>query len=153
MWHLQVRLSYSPSTSPFEHLSDDDRIRHKRCDEAKPICDTCRKTGRICDGYIGPSTGLHFGGHAGRVSLLFDLAPRALFVNEEETQGFRFFETATEIQLAAALQNHGWTSPFLQLSHQVPAICHAVIATGIISKRYQVNDLSTPWDPQANRLY
>ncbi|KAJ5811340.1 hypothetical protein N7474_007641 [Penicillium riverlandense] len=83
------------------------KIRHKRCDEAKPTCNTCRKTGRICDGYIDPSTGQHFGGHAGRISLFLDLAPRALFVNEEEAQGFRFFETATEIQLAAALQNHG----------------------------------------------
>jgi hypothetical protein len=59
----------------------------------------------------------------------------------------------TEIQLAAALQNHDWTPPLLQLSHQDSAICHAVMATGIMSKRYQVNELSTTWDSQANKLH
>ena len=28
------------------------RVRHKKCDEEKPACQNCRKTGRICDGYL-----------------------------------------------------------------------------------------------------
>ncbi|KAF3390370.1 hypothetical protein F1880_009045 [Penicillium rolfsii] len=128
------------------------RIRHKRCDEAKPVCNICQKTGRICDGYIDPSTGKQFGGHADRNSPFLGILPRTLFDNEVEAQGFRFFETATEIQLAAALRNHGWTPPLLQLSHQDPAIRHAVIANGIMSRRYQASEISASTEPQANNL-
>lgn len=49
--------------------------------------------------------------------------------------------------------NHGWTPPLLQLSHQDPAICHAVIANGIMSRRYQENALFSARDPQAIALY
>ncbi|KAL4895174.1 hypothetical protein BDV59DRAFT_174590 [Aspergillus ambiguus] len=129
------------------------KIRHKRCDEAKPICANCSKTGRICDGYIDPLTGGRVGGHATAVSRIHCFGPRIPIANEQEAQGFRFFQAATEIQLDAALQNHGWAPPFLQLAHQDPAICHAVIATGIMSKRYQINELFTPWNVQANSLY
>ncbi|CRG82773.1 hypothetical protein PISL3812_00119 [Talaromyces islandicus] len=133
------------------------KIRHKRCDETKPVCNICSRTGRICDGYIDPSTGQRFGGNShshshGRVSSVRGLAPRSLFANEEEAQGFRFFETATGIQMAAALGNHGWTPPLLQLSHQNPAICYAVIANGIMSRRYEVDELFASRDLQANSL-
>lgn len=129
------------------------RIRHKRCDEAKPICETCLRTGRICDGYIDPQTRQRFGGHADRISPVLDLAPRAIFSNETEAQGFRFYEQVTNLQLGDALRRHGWAPPLLQLSHQNPAICHAVAACGILSKRYQVNELSTAWDAEANELH
>jgi hypothetical protein len=101
---------------------------------------------------MDPSTGRQFGGHADRNSPFLGIAPRTLFANEVEAQGFRFFETATEIQLAAALQNHGWTPPLLQLSHQDPAIRYAVIANGIMSRRYQVSEISASTEPQANNL-
>jgi hypothetical protein len=93
------------------------------------------------------------GGHADRNSPFLTLAPRSLFANEIEAQGFKFFNNATETQLAAALQKHGWTPPFLQLSHQDPAIRHAVIANGIMSRRYQASELSASMDPETNILY
>ncbi|KAJ5591595.1 uncharacterized protein N7459_001964 [Penicillium hispanicum] len=54
---------------------------------------------------------------------------------------------------AIRCRNHGWSPPLLQLAHQDPTICHAVIATGIMSKRCPVNELFTPWNGQANSLY
>ena len=149
-------MQVSPSFTHFLnscHQAHRYRIRHKRCDEAKPICETCLRTGRICDGYIDPQTRQHFGGHADRVSPVLDLAPRSIFTNETEAQGFRFYEQVTNLQLGEALRRHGWTPPLLQLSHQNPAICHAVTACGILSKRYQVNELSTAWDSEANDLH
>ncbi|OKL61579.1 hypothetical protein UA08_03260 [Talaromyces atroroseus] len=129
------------------------KIRHRRCDEAKPICNSCHKTGRICDGYIDPSTGKKFGGHAGRISPFFGLVPRTLFANEGEAQGFQSFETATEIQFSAALMNNPWAPSFLQLAQQDPAIYHAVIATGIMSRTYQATPVFSTWDSQSNSMY
>ncbi|KAL3471241.1 hypothetical protein BJX99DRAFT_263438 [Aspergillus californicus] len=132
--------------------------RHKRCDETEPICDSCRKSGYVCDGYFDPSTGQHFGGnaHAQRtrhVSQRLRPLPLNQFDNETEAQGFRFFERATTLQLTAALENLGWSPPLLQLSHHDRAIRHAIITTGIMSKRYQENELAAAANPRTDKLY
>ncbi|OJI99667.1 hypothetical protein ASPVEDRAFT_81262 [Aspergillus versicolor CBS 583.65] len=130
--------------------------RHKRCDETRPICDLCRKSGYVCDGYFDPSTGKSFGGnsqHMRHVSQRLHPVPLNHFDNEQEAQGFRFFEIATTLQLAAALENLGWTPPLLQLSHHDRAIRHAIIANGIMSKRYQENQLLANANSQTDELY
>lgn len=134
----------------------DDRRRHKRCDETRPICDLCRKSGYVCDGYFDPSTGQKFGGNAQNARQICQLLrpiPLNHFDNEKEAQGFRFFEVATTLQLTAALKNLGWSPPLLQLSHHDRAIRHAIIANGIMSKRYQENELAATANPQTDKLY
>lgn len=35
----------------FSRLTNSHFTRHRKCDEAKPICNNCKKTGRKCEGY------------------------------------------------------------------------------------------------------
>jgi Fungal specific transcription factor domain len=49
--------------------------------------------------------------------------------------------------------SHPWTPPLLQLSQQDPAIYHAIIATGIMSRAYEVTPVFSAWDSQSNSMY
>ncbi|KAH8901463.1 hypothetical protein GQ53DRAFT_835248 [Thozetella sp. PMI_491] len=124
------------------------KIRHKRCDEGRPICENCRTTGRVCDGYIDLVTGRRSGGHASQatnkstLNILHRAVPSSpLFASQQEAQGFRFFETGTAFQLGHSLADHSWALPVLQLGHQDPAIRHALISLGTMSKRYEADQL------------
>jgi hypothetical protein len=56
-----------------------DRIRKVKCDEAKPFCEKCVRTGRTCDGYESPFRVLTRetinGGHAAEIKLVSSLQP------------------------------------------------------------------------------
>ncbi|RAO69789.1 uncharacterized protein BHQ10_005801 [Talaromyces amestolkiae] len=132
------------------------KIRHKRCDEAKPICQNCSKTGRVCDGYIDGVTGQQYGGHPTRTSRSVSPLPRfsspGLFNDQQEAQGFRFFIDGTGPQLGVSMGNKNWSTPLLQLGQQNSAIRHAAIAVGIMSKRFEANELSVTADAHAKDL-
>lgn len=48
--------------------------------------------------------------------------------------------------------NNNWSTPLLQLGQQNSAIRHAAIAVGIMSKRFEANELSVTADAQAKDL-
>jgi hypothetical protein len=125
------------------------RIRHKRCDEAKPICSNCQNTARVCDGYIDPETGQRFGGHPRGTSVVpcpQHSVPRAShpFVSQQEAQGFRYFELAATAQRGNTLNDNSWIKPTLQIAHRNPAMRQAFIAVGMMTRRYEINEVSVP---------
>lgn len=130
------------------------RIRHKRCDEAKPICEMCSKTGRICDGYIDAVTRQRYGGHpaSGPVASVSNFSSHPLFNDQQEAQGFRFFVDGTGLQLGVSIGDNNWSTPLLQLGHQNSAIRHAAISLGIMSKRFEANQLSITTDAKEKDL-
>jgi len=114
------------------------KTRRVKCDETKPACLRCQKSGRICDGYApepSPNRGL------------LELQPRIpsailygpsvsihTSLSEEEGKYFQLFTERTAHELSGFLDPTFWTRLVLQESHNVAAIRHAVIALGALSK-------------------
>ncbi|EPS35798.1 hypothetical protein H072_10747 [Dactylellina haptotyla CBS 200.50] len=133
------------------------KIRHKRCDEEKPICQNCQRTNRICDGYIDPDTGLRYGGQLRSSDTsntqIVQNPLEIRFSTEREAQGFRFFEAITAFQLAHALGSKDWPVLILQSAHQSSTLLHSLIAIGFLCKKLEVNDLVTSTAPDAVALH
>ena len=131
--------TYAPtrSLSPFANLglsaSLRDRIRKVKCDELKPFCMRCTKTGRRCDGYLdaktmsqrrrrsGPATG-HAGEPQAPLALFYDWAP------SDERRAFHFFQHITAPCLSGDLDGAFWRVLVLQICQSEPAVRHAVLA-------------------------
>ena len=63
------------------------------------------------------------------------IAPRmALDLTAEEEHGFAFFRENTVYEIQGAFRSSLWEQLILQLSHQEPAILHAVIAVGVVHR-------------------
>ncbi|KAF3905325.1 hypothetical protein AA313_de0201044 [Arthrobotrys entomopaga] len=131
------------------------KIRHKRCDEQKPICQNCQKTGRVCDGYIDEITGLRYGGQQNHTSdtQIIKSPSQLRFSTEKEAQGFRFFEAITALQLGHALGSYDWSTLILQSAHQNRALLHGIIGVGSLSKKLEVNDHVISNAPDAKALH
>lgn len=130
---LPASESSSPraSTPIFGQSTDDlcgNRIRKVKCDEMKPFCLRCTKTGRRCDGYIDPralagrkrlkdgNSHDHLLGH-----LLEHSAP-------EEKRAFYFFQHVTARSISGDFDTAFWRITVLQISQTEPAVRHAVLA-------------------------
>jgi len=117
----------------------DGRIRKVKCDEAKPYCTRCTKTGRRCDGYLDAKsmaqrrrrtgTGPLVGGGNGRgcdppapLSLFFEWA------SPEEKRAFHFFQHVTAPCLSGDFDGAFWRVIVLQICQSEPAVKHAVLA-------------------------
>ncbi|KAK6537226.1 hypothetical protein TWF694_011422 [Orbilia ellipsospora] len=131
------------------------RIRHKRCDEQKPICQNCQKTSRVCDGYIDETTGLRYGGQQSHTSdsQIVKSPSQLRFSTEREAQGFRFFENISALQLAHALGSYDWSTFILQSAHQNRTLLHGIIGIGSLCKKLEVNDHVISNAPDAKALH
>ena len=104
------------------------RIRKVKCDETKPFCLRCSKTGRACDGYLDPSA------LASRRRLKDSsphhlvLGPLLEFSTPEETRSFYFFQHVTAPCISGELEAVFWRTFVLQISQTEPAVRHAVLA-------------------------
>lgn len=111
------------------------RARHVKCDEEKPSCQRCTKSGRVCGGYQGPF----------RPSRqLRTICPRPLLgsVNYDsvESMALDFFKRATIHQLPCASSfEMPWERIVLDLVHQQPSI--AAAASACASLHRAVGDL------------
>ncbi|KAF8855511.1 hypothetical protein BDZ45DRAFT_595527 [Acephala macrosclerotiorum] len=110
--------------------------RRVKCDGSKPECLRCQKFGRRCEGYLQSSS--QFRG-------LMQLQPRiptlslyspsnTIHSTEEESRYFRTFSEHTATELPGYFEATFWTRLVLQESHNVPAIRHAVVALGAMTK-------------------
>ncbi|KAM7222398.1 hypothetical protein V8F06_002176 [Rhypophila decipiens] len=113
------------------------KIRKVKCDEAKPFCIRCTKTGRRCDGYL-PSTKRQprsgslagrghggAGGHGephGSLSVFYDWA------SADEVRSFQFFQHVTAPCLSGDFDGSFWRVLVLQICQTEPAVKHAVLA-------------------------
>jgi Fungal specific transcription factor domain/Fungal Zn(2)-Cys(6) binuclear cluster domain len=121
--------------------NNDSRVRHVKCDEQKPACSRCLKSGRQCDGYSidgrrpnqyplqivhwQPNTlALH------RISI--DVAG-----NKEERRAFHFFRENSAADFPGFFESSFWGQLVLQASQAEPSIRHAVIALGSLHETVQ----------------
>ncbi|KAK4106402.1 hypothetical protein N658DRAFT_17991 [Parathielavia hyrcaniae] len=114
------------------------KIRKVKCDEARPSCLRCTRTGRICDGYLDANTmaqrrrrsAAHVTGTTGEPQAL-----PALFYNwasSDERRAFHFFQHITAPSLSGELDGAFWRVLVLQICQSEPAVRHAVLAVGIL---------------------
>ncbi|RAL07073.1 Zn(II)2Cys6 transcription factor domain-containing protein [Aspergillus homomorphus CBS 101889] len=109
------------------------RIRRIKCDETKPSCTRCTSTGRNCDGYdelaikqvIKPQ-------HVVQMPSAWDQVSGSTV----EIKNFAFFRSVTTADLAGFFDVGFWTGKLLQLSHQYPALWHAMTALACVHHEF-----------------
>lgn len=131
------------------------RIRRVKCDEAKPSCQRCTKTGRTCDGYAPVTTK-----HRSRdrptqddrgltqtnsgAQPLYALSAKADWSSSEQ-RAFHFYQARSSSGLFSPVSAGFWTKVIPALCYQEPAIRYAVFAIGNLHETFcghQDSDLS-----------
>ncbi|KAK3954506.1 hypothetical protein QBC32DRAFT_384070 [Pseudoneurospora amorphoporcata] len=106
------------------------KIRKVKCDETKPACLRCTKTGRRCDGY--PAAPLH------SQSWQELLAKRPIIPavthrhNSQEGRALEFYRCVLAPTFSGSLDDDFWTHVVSRASYQNPVVRHAVVAISSI---------------------
>ncbi|KUI56246.1 Transcriptional regulatory protein moc3 [Cytospora mali] len=141
-YRLQNMISDSRSSSPPERVVPSGRkgskkvrtgcitckIRKVKCDEAKPFCLRCSKTGRTCDGYLDPSVLASRRRLKDSTPHHLILGPLLEYSTPEETRSFYFFQNVTAPYISGNFDAIFWRTVVLQISQTEPAVKHAVLA-------------------------
>ncbi|RAL02768.1 Zn(II)2Cys6 transcription factor [Aspergillus ibericus CBS 121593] len=101
------------------------KIRKVKCDETKPSCQRCSSTGRKCDGYNPvPQKPTSKALKVVQMPSPWELLPG----DRIEMESFQFFHSVTTPNLAGFFDQGRWACRLLQMSHQYPALWHAMAA-------------------------
>lgn len=117
-------------------LISQNQTRRVKCDETKPQCIRCLRFGRICDGYLEPTSG--------RGTAIIPTKPRipsisihtasgSIHTTEEEAQYFRIFHKQAAYELPGFYNNKFWTHVVLQESQITTPVRLAFIAIGTLN--------------------
>ncbi|KAL8783652.1 MAG: hypothetical protein Q9195_009326 [Heterodermia aff. obscurata] len=118
------------------------RIRHVKCDEAKPSCLQCSKTGRTCDGYedkppiiFKPQSRARWNTTPDKpLPSIFALAPR-FSSDESEIRSFDFFRSGIGPVMFQAFNLSVMDRVIMQLAHSDDTVKHAVVALGSLGEQ------------------
>ena len=113
-----------------------------KCDEEKPSCFQCCKTGRVCDSYEATPSRTHSKFDSAsyispyqKAPAFYRIIPR--FSNDEtEARGFDFFRSSIGPILFQAFNLTFVDRIIMQLSHSDDTIKHAVIALGSLGEQF-----------------
>lgn len=95
------------------------RIRKVKCDEEKPHCLRCIKTGRKCDGYRQtPASSPE----------PLSLSPAPGFTTTAERRAFDFYRSRTSKILSGPFDTGFWGGLVIKMSASEPAVRHAILA-------------------------
>lgn len=127
-----------------------DRIRHVKCDEEKPSCIQCSRTGRVCDGYEDnvPTTKAmsklpSYTSLCKSTSAIHKLAPR--FSSDiNEIHSFDFFRSTIGPIVFQAFKLTVVDQIIMQLSHSDDTVKHAVVALGSLGEQLEKNRTLSP---------
>jgi hypothetical protein len=135
------------------------RVRRIKCDEGKPYCLKCIRTGRTCDGYQTVGKPIYKSDPSPRVLLPNTLAApysipnssspifpekaikhhvqlnqslRLLFTNAQEHRYFRLFCDKVILELSGYFETGIWSQLILQAIERDEVIRHVVIAIGAL---------------------
>jgi len=105
------------------------RIRHKKCDEARPSCIQCSSTGRCCD---FASESCYIGSDLLPSSLPTYGPSRSSF----EANLFDFFRLVCAKEFALLFGNPLWENLVLSTAHAEPSMYHATLAISALSRMH-----------------
>jgi hypothetical protein len=111
------------------------RNRKLKCDEAKPNCDRCVKSGRICLGYTSSPPFRHGDSSPDSLDRLqlprLPLSPAA---TDEESELLRFFSQHAASGLAGILDAEFWTSTLPQLSSSWQSVRFSLLSISAFTR-------------------
>ncbi|KAH7139380.1 hypothetical protein B0J11DRAFT_516671 [Dendryphion nanum] len=128
------------------------RIRRVKCDETKPECNRCTKTGRTCAGYKhaaksrdqSPAAAASFRNPSFLVvpqkaspSTIPRNPSRSISPEASENRSFFYFQTHTLPKWTEFFDSELWSQKILQLSHTEPAIKHGILALSTLHERFE----------------
>ncbi|KAM7214127.1 hypothetical protein V8F06_010503 [Rhypophila decipiens] len=122
------------------------KIRKVKCDEAKPFCNRCTKTGRKCDGYAPRPQGAYSWDE------LLSKRPIVPAITSrhttQESRALDYFRTIVSPSFAGCADDYFWTRLVTQASYHHPAVRHAVVAISTIYEQigqvYQHDFIDSP---------
>ncbi|KAK1147857.1 hypothetical protein N8T08_000370 [Aspergillus melleus] len=119
------------------------KIRHVKCDEEKPECTQCRKTGRKCDGYEKLLLKKQDNHVATRPAPMIDSSGHVVLLpgTREERKYVHFFCTQTTRAMSGVFQTELWDRIVPQISQSVPVIRHAIAAVSAAHESFLCRDL------------
>ncbi|KAK4142252.1 transcriptional regulatory protein moc3, partial [Dichotomopilus funicola] len=100
------------------------RKRKVKCDEGKPYCNHCLRTGRRCEGYSSVPQAPSL-----PITRDPDLHTR-LFASSEERRSFFFFQNNASKSLGGIFNTSFWGREVMQAAIHYPLVRHLVIALG-----------------------
>lgn len=112
------------------------RIRKVKCDEGKPFCNRCVKTGRRCDGYET----------ARRPSpnhLALSLSHSPEFTSADEFHAFDYYRTRSAPALGRGIDGDFWGGSVLRLCLTEPTVRHAVLALSSLHEYVNVQSATS----------
>ncbi|KAF2473343.1 uncharacterized protein BDR25DRAFT_302281 [Lindgomyces ingoldianus] len=128
------------------------RIRRVKCDETKPECQRCTKTGRKCEGYkhVTRSRDQSPAAAASFRNPSFLVVPqkpsptsvprnpsRSISPDSAENRSFFYFRTHTLPKWTEFFDSDLWSQKILQLSQSEPAIKHGILALSTMHERFE----------------
>lgn len=134
--HLQVSkapiLRRGVMRHPAHQCFRRDRIRKVKCDETKPYCLRCTKTGRKCDGYLDPRNLASRRRPKDPTPQDHVLGPLLDLSTPEEKRAFYFFQHVTAPCISGDFDAVFWRSVVLQVAQTEPAVRHAVLSVSTL---------------------
>uniref|UniRef100_A0A8H7TNQ6 Zn(2)-C6 fungal-type domain-containing protein n=1 Tax=Bionectria ochroleuca TaxID=29856 RepID=A0A8H7TNQ6_BIOOC len=105
------------------------KIRKVKCDENKPNCLRCTKTGRKCDGYVAPLP-------RAQSTKLPNLAPELM--SSEDYHAFDYYRVRSSAVLGGIVRDSGddfWSGLVIRLAITEPAVRHALLALSSVHEK------------------
>ncbi|KAK3315667.1 hypothetical protein B0H66DRAFT_347936 [Apodospora peruviana] len=104
------------------------RIRRVKCDEARPSCLACVRTGRKCEGYSTSPTSSHGSNPAHIIPITSYAIPFRVPGSQQDRQLLHYFCVQGAVDVAGFLPVVFWTRTVPLAGHHDPVIRHALIA-------------------------
>lgn len=136
-------------------IADSTRIRHVKCDEEKPECFQCRRTGRNCDGYDKPPPKKSDNRVVARTAPQIDPSGHIVLLpgTREEQKYVHFFCTQTTRVMSGVFQSELWDRLLPQIAQSVPVIRHAVAAVSAAHEEFLCRDIRDVVSARANEHF
>lgn len=112
------------------------KIRHVKCDEAKPICQACQKARIVCDGYLFPRHGP-------------GSAPPSRIFTAQQVPYVDFFRHALVVDFTGYSSSDFWSRIVLCAAMTDDCVRHAVLAIAALSAA--ISDSISPTSTPTNR--
>ncbi|RDW92723.1 Zn(II)2Cys6 transcription factor domain-containing protein [Aspergillus mulundensis] len=119
--------------------------RRIKCDEGKPSCRNCERTGRRCEGYPTPVPAAAVSGEADDTRVRAQTRPQQITVynlpfkipgSQADRQLLHFYICEAAGGLSSFSDPTLWTNLILQRSHHQPVIRHALITLASLYRDY-----------------
>ncbi|KAL4866230.1 hypothetical protein BDV12DRAFT_138344 [Aspergillus spectabilis] len=111
--------------------------RRIKCDEGKPSCRNCSRTGRPCEGYPEPMQGdSHALQPSQRLQIRVYNLPFKVPGSQADRQLLHFYCCEAACSLSSFSDPTLWTNIVLQRSHHQPVIRHALVTLAALYRDY-----------------